>query len=178
MKREALVGVMIAGGFGAGWAFWAASDLSGGTAAVIRIAGIGIGAATAAGALLRFGRAGSDGSGDAESMFRSRGYLVWVAVELIAIVAGNGILAATGQGGFVAAWTAAVVGVHFLGFGRMFTAMFYWLGAAFLSAAAVGAVAGAAIGTRQAVETSTGLIAAASLFAAGGWGLLASPRGT
>jgi hypothetical protein len=50
--------------------------------------------------------------------------------------------------------------------------MFYWLGAAFIVAAVVGAAAGAADGTRQAIDASTRLIAAASLFVAGGWGLL------
>jgi hypothetical protein len=86
---------------------------------------------------------------------------------------GNAVLGATGHGNYVAAWTALVVGAHFLGFGRLFTAMFYWVGAAFIAAAIVGAATGAAVGTRQAVEASTGLIAAASLFVAAGWGLLA-----
>jgi hypothetical protein len=45
---------------------------------------------------------------------------------------------------------------------------------ALVGAAIAGAAAGAASGPRQAVEASTGLIAAASLFAAGAWGLLAS----
>jgi hypothetical protein len=77
-------------------------------------------------------------------MFRSRGYVLWVAAELVALVVGNVILGATGHGAYVAAFVgAAVVGVAF----------------------------GVADGTRQAVEASTGLIAAASLFVAGGWGL-------
>jgi hypothetical protein len=92
--------------------------------------------------------------------------------ELIALVAGNAILDATGHSRYVAAWTALVVGVHFVGFGRLYAPMFYWLGAAFIVAAVVGAAAGAAYGTRQAIDASTGLIAAASLFVAGGWGLL------
>jgi hypothetical protein len=64
--------------------------------------------------------------------------------------------------------------VHFIGFGRLFVAMFYWVGAAFIAAAIVGSAAGAATGTRQAVVAWTGLIAAASLFVAGAWGLLPS----
>ena len=52
--------------------------------------------------------------------------------------------------------------------------MFSWVGVAFIAAAIAGATVGAGGGTRQAVEASTGLIAAASLFAAGAWGLLAA----
>jgi hypothetical protein len=182
VDRDVLVGSAIAGGFGIGWAFWAASGLSGSAAAAVRIAGVVIGAVVIAGALFRgsaavAGRSAStSGSG---SMFRSRGYLVWLAVELVALVAGNAALGATGHSNYVAAWTAFVVGVHFIGFGRLFSALFYWVGAAFLVAAVVGTAAGASVGTRQAVEASTGLIAAAALFAAAAFGLLAasgSPR--
>lgn len=178
VERDALIGIVIAGGFGIGWSLWAASGLSGGEAAAVRIAGVIIGAAVIAGALVRTRDAGparpapSTGAG---SMFGSRGYLAWVAAELIALVAGNAILGATGHGAYVAAWTAFIVGVHFIGFGQLFAAMFYWLGAAFLAAAVVGAAVGAATGTGQAVEASTGLIAAAILFTAGALGLLA-PR--
>lgn len=173
VDREALVGVVIAGVFGIGWAFWAASGLSGGAASVVRIAGLVIGAVIVAAALLRRGAANPGvlaPSSVAGSMFGSRGYLVWVAAELVALVVGNVVLGAAGHGEYVAAWTALVVGAHFIGFGRLFTPMFYLVGAAFIAAAVVGAAAGAAAGTRQAVEASTGLIAAASLFAAGGWG--------
>lgn len=107
-------------------------------------------------------------------MFRSRGYRAWVAAELIALVVGNVVLGATGHGAYVAAWTAFVVGVHFIGFGRLFAPVFSWVGVAFIAAAIAGATVGAGGGTRQAVEASTGLIAAASLFAAGVWGLLAA----
>jgi len=172
VDREALVGVAIAGGFGIGWAFWAASGLTGDAAAAVRIAGIVIGALIVAGALWRQHAVGAgDGEPRRDSMFRSRGYVLWVGAEVVALVAGNAILGATGHGAYIAAWTALVVGVHFLGFGRLFVAMFYWVGAAFVGAAVVGAAFGVADGTRQAVEASTGLIAAASLFVAGGWGL-------
>lgn len=177
VDRDALVGVVIAGTFGMGWAFWAASGVSDGVAAVVRIAGLLIGTVIVAAALFRRRDTNpreATPSNGAASMFRSPGYLVWVAVELIALVAGNAVLGATGHGEYVAAWTALVVGVHFFGFGRLFTAMFYWVGVAFIAAATVGAAAGAIAGTRQAVEASTGLIAAASLFAAGAWGLRAS----
>lgn len=177
VDREALIGVAIAGGFGIAWAFWAASGLSGGAATAVRIAGAVLGVVLVAAALICRGAAGpgeSPPGGGSESMFRSRGYRVWVAVELVALVGGNVLLGATGHGAYVAAWTALVVGVHFVGFGRLFAPVFYWLGAALIAAAIAGATVGAAGGTRQAVEASTGLIAAASLFAAGAWGLMAS----
>lgn len=171
--QDALVGVAIAGGFGIGWAFWAASGLTGDAAAAVRIAGIVIGGLIVAGALWRRRAvdAGAAAPGQ-DSMFRSRGYVLWVVAEVVALVVGNAILGATGHGEYVAAWTALVVGVHFLGFGRLFVATFYWVGAAFVGAAVVGTAFGVADGTRPAVEASTGLIAAATLFAAGGWGLV------
>jgi hypothetical protein len=173
--HEALVGVVIAGGFGIGWALWAATGLTGGPAVAVRIAGVVIGALIVASALWLRRAVGSGAvapPGGPGSMFRSRGYLVSVTAELIALVAGNAILGTTGHSRYVAAWTALVVGVHFVGFGRLYAPMFYWLGAAFIVAAVVGAAAGAADGTRQTIATATGLIAAASLFVAGGWGLL------
>jgi hypothetical protein len=180
VDREALVGVVIAGGFGIGWAFWAASGLSGATATVVRITGAALGAVILAGALFRLRAAeagGSTPSSESGSMFGSRRYLGWVAVELIALIGGNVLLGATGHNAYVAAWTAFVVGVHFIAFGRLFTPMFYWVGVAFLVAAVVGTAAGIASGTMQAVEASTGLIAAVSLFVAGAWGLLMSEPG-
>jgi hypothetical protein len=71
VDREALVGVAIAGGFGIGWAFWAATGLSGRAAAVVRVAGVVIGAGIVAGALVRHGAARP--RSESGSMFRSRG---------------------------------------------------------------------------------------------------------
>lgn len=177
IDRDVLVGSAIAGGFGIGWAFWGASGLSGSIATVVRIAGMVIGAVVIAGALFRSSAAvavrSASGSGS-RSMFRSRGYLVSVAVEVIALVAGNAALGASGHNKYVAVWTALVVGAHFIGFGRLFSRLFYWVGGAFIVAAIVGGAAGASAGTKQAVDASTGLIAAGSLFAAGAAGSLAS----
>lgn len=64
-----------------------------------------------------------------------------------------------------------MVGVHFLGFGKLFTPMFYWVGVAFVGAAVAGTVAGLVSGARGDVEATTGLLAAASLFAAAAWGI-------
>jgi hypothetical protein len=180
VDRDVLVGSAIAGGFGIGWTLWAASGLSGSAAAVVRIVGVVIGAVVIAGALLRSSsaavaaRSESGSGGGSGSMFGSGGYLVWVAVELVALVAGNAALGATGHSKYVPVWTALVVGVHFVGFGRLFSAFFYWVAGAFFVAAVVGGAVGIVAGTKQAVEASTGLIAAASLFVAGALGLLAS----
>jgi hypothetical protein len=148
--------------------------LTGSTAAAVRIAGVAIGAVIVACALWRRRTLGTDEAGPrpgSVSMFRSRGYRLWVLAEVVALVLGNAILGATGHSEYVPAGTALVVGLHFLAFGRLFVAMFYWVGAAFVVAAVAGAATGAADGTRQAVEASTGLIAAASLFVAGASGL-------
>lgn len=166
---------MIAGGFGTAWTFWAASGMTATAATAARIVGVVIGVLVVAGAGRRWHAARSDGGAPrhrSASMFGSRGYQLSVTAEVVALFVGNAVLGATGHSGYVAAWTALVVGVHFLGFGRLFTPMFYWLAAAFLVAALAGAAAGAASGSTRTVEASTGLIAAASLFLAGGWGLL------
>jgi hypothetical protein len=174
LERDGLPGVLIAGGFGVGWALWAASGFSGAAAAGVRIAGAIVGAGIVIVALVSYRRAAASaptadrGSG---SMFASRGYRVVVAAELVALVAGNALLGVNGQNGYVAAWTAFVVGAHFIGLGRLFTPMFYVLGAAFIAAATVGAAYGLTSGNVQSVRGWTGLIAAASLFLAGAWGL-------
>ena len=158
VNRDVLVGSAIASGFGTGWAFWAASGLSAPTAVVVRIAGVGIGAVIIAGALFRVITAVADdlvADSGSRSMFRARGYLICVAVELVALVAGNAALNASSYSKYVVVWTAFVVGVHFIGFGRLFATLFYWVGGMFIVAAVVGAAEGASSGTKQAVEAST-----------------------
>ena len=49
-----------------------------------------------------------------------RGYWVTVAVEVVLIVGGNLVLAATGHPEYDAAWTLFVVGVHFVPLARIF----------------------------------------------------------
>ncbi len=90
----------------------------------------------------RLRRAAGGGSG---SMFTSRAYRLVVVVEVAALVTGVASLSATGRSGYVCAWVAAVVG------------------------AVVGV---ATTGGTDAVEATTGLIAAASLFAGSAWRLL------
>ena len=97
-----------------------------------------------------------------------------VACELIALVGGGLLLGATGHSEYTVAWFACVVGVHFVVFGRLFWSGFYWLGAAMLAGGIAGAVIGLAGGGSGAIRAVSGVTAAASLFLAGGWTVLAA----
>jgi hypothetical protein len=167
--RGALVGAMISSVFGAAWTAWGASGFSGAVSGLIRLAGLVVGAII----LLwctRLWRGAPRGDQPAESgsMFSSRGYRLVVAAEIAALVAGNALLAASGQREYIIAWVATVVGIHFLAFGRLFWAGFYWLGAALIAAGIAGVAVGLAGGGASRIEAVSGLIAATSLFSAGG----------
>ena len=165
---------MIAGAFGVAWAQWGASGLSGGLAGVVVVAGILVG-------LVIFGwsavlgwspgsaRSPAPSAQRPRSMFTSRRYLQVVVLEVAAIAGGNAVLNVSGHGDYVISWIAAVVGVHFVAFGRMYWSGFYWLGAALIAAAAAGTIAGLAGGGVDGITATSGLITAASLFGAGGW---------
>ena len=178
----ALTGAMVAGGFGIAWTLWGASGLAGGPAVAVRGGGIVIGAVVLVGSVLlqrrarcatRVGRRAGTG-GWSGSTFSTRGYRLVVALEVIALVLGGALLGATGHSEYTIAWFAGVVGVHFLAFGRLFWTGFFWLGAALLAAGAAGAIVGLAGGGSDAIRAVSGLIAAASLFAAGGWTVVVS----
>jgi len=68
-----------------------------------------------------------------------------------------------------ASFVPSTPGVHFVVFGRLFWAGFYWLGRALVAAGFAGAVVGFAGGGSGAIRAVAALIAAASLFAACGW---------
>lgn len=171
---------MVAGGFGIAWTLWGASGLAGGAAVAVRVGGIMIGALILVGSVLLQRRARGVTRGRAApggrsgSMFSSRGYRLVVALEVIALVAGGALLGTIGHSEYTIAWFAAVVGVHFFVFGRLFWAGFYWLGSALLAAGVAGAIVGLAGAGSDAIRAVAGLIAAASLFAAGGWTVLVS----
>ncbi len=95
-------------------------------------------------------------------------YLLIVAVEVAAIGGGGKLLTTTGHGEYFIAWVATAVGIHFLVFGRLFWAGFYWLGAALIAAGIAGAIVGFAGGGVNGIKATSGLIAAASFFVAGG----------
>jgi hypothetical protein len=182
--RGALLGAMIAGGFGVAWSQWAAAGVSGAASGAIRIAGIAVGLAIVlVGARLR--RESRRETRPASSRpwrkhsrgtFSARSYLVVVGIEILAIGAGNAILTATGLSDYVIAWTAVVVGMHFLAFGRLFFPGYYWLGAALIGSGIVGAVVGLSGGGLAATEVASGLMAAVSLFVAGGFTVLTAAR--
>jgi hypothetical protein len=100
-------------------------------------------------------------------MFLSPSYFLLVALEVVAIGGGSGLLGAAGHREYVIAWVATVVGIHFLAFGRLFWAGFYWLGTALIAAGIAGATVGFAGGGLDGIKATSGLIAAASLFVAG-----------
>lgn len=163
-----LTGAMISGIFGIGWTQWGASGLPPDLSAVVRVVGIVIGAVIVARSI-RLRRSGPAGFG---SMVRSRAYRLVVVLEVVALLAGAAILSAAGESRYVAAWVAAAVGVHFLAFGRFFAVSFYWLGATLIVGGIAGAVVGLGGGGKAGIEATSGLVAAVSLLAAGGWRVL------
>lgn len=158
--RGSLTGAVISGVAGAAWAAWGASDLpAGGT--IVTVAGVVVAAAIVAGAVT-FRRRLPEG--ERGSMFCRRGYWIVVVLEVGAIVAGNRLLIAFGQAGYVIAWTAFVVGVHFLAFGRLFAPVYHVIGWAMVASAVIGATIGLLGGS---IVPVTGLLCAVVLLTAG-----------
>jgi hypothetical protein len=85
------------------------------------------------------------------------------------LIGGNAALGALGARAYILVWVAAVAGAHFVAFGRLFWAGCHWLGAALIAAAVAGVAVGLAGGGSDAVTATSGLLAGARLFAAGGW---------
>jgi hypothetical protein len=164
--RGALFGAMISAGFGVAWTLWGASGLSGAMATAIRIAGIVVGVAIIAWCAALWRTAPADGPGPG-ALFSTGAYRLIVALEVLALIGGNLLLAAVGHAEYVIAWDATVVGVHFLGFGRQFWVGFSWLGAALIAAGIAAAIVGLAGSSDAAIKATAGLIAAAGLFVAG-----------
>jgi hypothetical protein len=166
---------MISSVFGVLWTAWGASGVTGAPSGAIRAAGVLLGLAIVLWSvrLLRAPgrRIGSRTAHTARSrsMFSSPRYLLVVAIEGGAIGGGNALLAAAGHDEYVITWVATVIGLHFLAFGRLFHTSFYWLGTALVAAGIAGATVGLSAGGLDAITATSGLIAAASLFAAGGW---------
>lgn len=148
--------------------------LTGATAVAVRVVGIVLGVAIMARSA-RLRRSAGAGAG-AGSMIGSRAYLAVVALEVVALVAGALVLGSLGEGAYVPACYAAVVGAPFLAFGHFFHASFYWLGAALLVGGLAATLVGLSGGGQRGVEVTSGLIAAASLLTAGGWKVLAPSR--
>ena len=167
---------MIAALFGVVWTEWGASGLPGAASGPVRVAGLVVGLVMflwSAGQWRAARRAheavptGSRREGSA-SIFSSRDFWVVAAAEVVAIRGGTWLIVAAGHPDYVIVWVATVVGAHFLAFGRLFWAGFYWLGTALIAAGMAGAIVGWAGGGSDGIKATAGLMAAASLFAACG----------
>ncbi len=112
---------------------------------------------------------------DPAPVVRSHAFWVVVAVEVVAIAVGIPALTLSGHGKYVAPWVAAVVGLHFLAFGRLIGRFWYPVGAVLLAGAAAGAAVGATGAGVGAVEAISGLIASATLLTASGYRAIAPP---
>lgn len=165
--RGALFGAAISGAFGGLWAVWGASGLDGAAHAVLAVTGVVLGLAVAVPALVLAVRARPALEGPAGSMFTSRPYRVIVTVEVVALVVGNVLLGRAGLAGYVIAWTAFVVAVHFLAFGRAFDRVFTTIGVLMIAGAVLGAAFGVLGYGDSAVLLVTGLVSAAVLLEAG-----------
>jgi hypothetical protein len=174
--RGALIGAAISGAFGGLWAVWGASGVRGAGHWVLVALGVVLGVAVAGVAVVLALRARTDGAGGDGSMFASRSYRVVVAAEVVAIVVGNVLLGRAGLGAYVIAWTAFVVGVHFLAFGRAFDRVFAAIGALMIAGAALGVLFGVVGGGDDAVLVVTGLVSAVVLLGAGAWTVLGALR--
>jgi hypothetical protein len=166
--KNALIGSIISAGFGIGWVEWGTLNLGGKASTAIRIVGVVIGVVLIVRSI-RFRRkqraTQRANPGPAEpSMFASRGYRLVVAAEVIALVAGYLLLGALGAGTYQIVWFALIVGVHFIGFGRLFAFRFYFVGAALIVAALAGLIAGIAGGGIALVQAVTGFAAGLTLF--------------
>jgi hypothetical protein len=165
--RGSLIGSIISGAFGVAWGFWGSSGLPDFAALCIQVAASLLGLVIVIAAVRRLTRTARDGGpARGRTLFSSRAYVIIVVAEVLAIVGGNLVLTATEQSQFRIALVSAVVGLHFLFFGRLFWRGFYWLGAALLVSAAVGAVVGVISGDANLILVVVGCGSAASLFVA------------
>jgi hypothetical protein len=162
----ALIASIISAAFGVGWIQWGAENLSGTAPIVIRVVGGVIGLVIIVRCIrLRLTSRGESGPGQ-RSMFASRGYRLVVAGEVIALVAGGLVLSATHQTEYQICWIALVVGVHFLGFGKLFATRYYYIGAALIIAAVAGTILGLAGDGVAAVQAVTGFVSGLVLLVA------------
>lgn len=166
--KNALIGSIISAGFGIGWIEWGTLNLGGNASTAIRIVGVVIGVVLIVRSI-RFRRRQRaeqrTNPGPAErSMFASRGYRLVVAAEVVALIGGYLILGAVHQEAYQITWFALVVGVHFIGFGRLFAFRFYFVGAALVVAALAGTIVGLAGGSIVLVQAITGFASGLTLF--------------
>ncbi|WP_052521459.1 hypothetical protein [Agreia bicolorata] len=164
--RGALIGSIISAIFGVAWGFWGSSGLPHFAALCTQLVATLIGLVIVIAAVKRQTQIPKGDPSRGRTLFSSRAYVTIVVSEVLAIVGGNIVLTATGQDQFRIALVSAIVGLHFLAFGRLFWSGFYWLGAAMLVAAAAGIAIGVITNDANLVLIITGLASAASLFVA------------
>ncbi len=150
LVRDSAIGTIVAALFGALWCVGAASGLlaySRPAALVVVVLGVLVAVLLVVLALRIRRRTAAPTTPQSSppapgppSMFATRRYRVTLLVEVVAIVAGGIVLGRLGLGEYAVIWVAAVVGVHFLFFGRAFWSGFIWVGAIMLAGAAVGLV--------------------------------------
>ena len=162
----ALIGSIISAAFGIGWVQWGAEKLTGTGSIVIRVVGGVIGLVVIIRCIrLRLASRGESGPAQ-QSMFASRGYRLVVAAEVIALIAGGLLLTAVHETEYQICWISLVVGVHFLGFGKLFVARYYYIGGALILAALAGTIIGLAGGGVTLVQAVTGFMSALVLLVA------------
>lgn len=140
-RDDPLPDLLVATVVGCAWALWGAAGLAPDAGLLVSIAVLVVTALLLAGWLVLRRRQPTSVEGAEavpESMFRSRAYLLVVAGEVVAIAGGAAVLSQFELSGYLIEWIAAVVGVHLLLFGRLFSRMFHRLAAIFLGAAVVG----------------------------------------
>jgi hypothetical protein len=164
--RGALIGSIVSGIFGVAWGFWGSSGLPHFAALCVQLGATLFGLIIVIAALKRRAHIAKGGRARGRALFSSRAYVLIVVAEVLAIIGSNVALTVTGQEQFRIALIAAIVGLHFLAFGRLFWSGFYWLGAAMLTASAVGTVVGMVTGDANLILVITGLGSALSLFIA------------
>ena len=164
--RGALTGTIVSSAFAVAWSFWGSSGLHFFAALCVQLAATLLGLVIIISALRRLFGSAPGAPSQNRTLFSSRAFVVVVVAEVLAIIGGNLVLTATGQQQFRIALIAAIVGLHFVVFGRLFWSGFSWLGAAMLAVALAGTVVGLTTGNADLILVTTGLGSAASLFIA------------
>lgn len=157
LPRDALVGVAVGAVFGVAWVFWGSGGLPSPVPLVVRTVAVVVAVALLVRMVMLLRSAPPGAAAGGGSMFASRSYRLIVAAEVVALFAGNIGLQAFGVPQYVICWTAIVVGVHFLGFGRVFGRRFVTVGAVILGIGVVGVLVGLFGGSTVLVAAVTGL---------------------
>jgi len=164
--RGALTGSIVSSVFAVAWSFWAASGMHFFAALCVQLAATLLGLVIIIFALRRLFGSARGVSPENRTLFSSRAFVIVAVAEVLAIGGGNLVLTLTGQEQFRIALIAAIVGLHFLVFGRLFWTGFFWLGAAMLAVAVAGTAVGLVTDNADLILVTTGLGAATCLFIA------------